>query len=124
MWSVQTKAFTGSSGVVAQQLQACQVEWTKKKDGWKVIEKPGTDFSLDIDLVILATGFLHVAHEGLVKDLNLKLDSRGNIVVDNYQTSNPAVFAAGDTILGPSLVVKAIDTARKAAEAINNSFQC
>lgn len=118
-WSVSTKEFTGGAGIRAEKLRACEVEWFKKKDQWKIKEIPGTDFVLDIDLVILATGFVHVVHDGLVRDMELKLDDRGNIAVNNYQTSNPWVFAAGDTICGPSLVVTAIDTGRKAAAAID-----
>jgi glutamate synthase (NADPH/NADH) small chain len=51
--------------------------------------------------------------------MGLKLDDRGNVAVNNYQTSNPWVFAAGDTVHGPSLVVTAIDTGRKTAAAID-----
>jgi glutamate synthase (NADPH/NADH) small chain len=118
-WSVSTKEFTGGAGIRAEKLHACEVEWFQKKGQWKIKEKPGTDFVLDIDLVILATGFVHVVHEGLVQDMELKLDDRGNIAVNNYQTSNPWVFAAGDTVRGPSLVVTAIDTGRTAAAAID-----
>ena len=74
---------------------------------------------LDVDLVILATGFVHVIHEGLVKDTGLKLDPKGNIIVNNYQTSDPKIFAAGDTVRGPSLIVHAIHSGRQAAEAID-----
>ena len=118
-WSISTKSFTGGAGVIAEKLNACEVEWFKKNNEWKLKEIPNTDFSLDIDLVILATGFVHVVHEGLIKDLDLKLDKRGNVSTDNYQTSNPKVFAAGDTISGPSLVVHAINTGRQAAAAVN-----
>ncbi len=65
-------------------------------------------------------GFVHVLHEGLVKNLDLRLDDNGNVVVNNYQTSRPWVFAAGDTITGASLVVRAIDSGRRAAAAIDN----
>jgi glutamate synthase (NADPH/NADH) small chain len=118
-WSVSTKEFTGGAGIKAEKLHACEVEWFKRKGQWKIKEIPGTDFFLDVDLVILATGFVHVVHEGLVKDMGLNLDDRGNVAVNNYQTSNPCVFAAGDTVCGPSLVVTAIDTGRKAATAID-----
>jgi glutamate synthase (NADPH/NADH) small chain len=64
-------------------------------------------------------GFLHVNHEGIVKSLLLKLDENGNIAVNDSQTSDPAVFAAGDSVLGASLVVKAIDTGRRAADKID-----
>ena len=118
-WSVSTKEFTGGAGITADKLHACEIEWVKKKGDWIIKEIPDTDFILDVDLVILATGFVHVVHEGLIKDMELKLDDRGNVAVDNYQTSNPRIFAAGDTICGPSLVVNAIDTGRQAAAAID-----
>jgi glutamate synthase (NADPH/NADH) small chain len=118
-WSVLTKEFTGGTAVYADKLHCCEVEWTKQQGRWKIKEIPGTDFVLDVDMVILATGFLHVVHEGLIKALALKLDDQGNVAINNYQTSNPKVFAAGDTICGPSLVVRAIDTGRRAAAAID-----
>jgi glutamate synthase (NADPH) small chain len=118
-WSVLTKEFTGGVGVTADKMHCCEVEWVKENGRWKIRELPNTDFVLDVDLVILATGFVHVVHEGLIKDLGIALDEQGNVVVKNYQTSNPKVFAAGDTVCGPSLVVRAIDTGRKAAVAID-----
>lgn len=132
-WSVSTKEFLGGAGINAEKLHGCEVEWIKNNGDWKIRELEGTDFFLDVDLVILAMGFVHVAHEGLVKDTALKLDQRGNIMVkgphfaerwqngnpNNYQTSDPQIFAAGDTINGPSLVVHAIKSGRQAAEAID-----
>jgi glutamate synthase (NADPH/NADH) small chain len=118
-WSISTKAFSGGAGVTSQKLHACEVEWFQKKGQWKIKELPGTDFSLDVDLVILSTGFVHVVHEGLIKDMAIELDKKGNVAVNNFQTSNPQVFAAGDTMCGPSLVVHAIDTGRRAAAAID-----
>jgi glutamate synthase (NADPH/NADH) small chain len=118
-WSVSTKEFTGGAGIIADKLHGCEVEWLKKKCEWKIKEIPLTDFVLDVDLVILATGFVHVVHEGLVKDMELKLDNRGDVSVNNYQTSNPQVFAAGDMVCGPSLIVHAINGGREAAAAIN-----
>ena len=60
-----------------------------------------------------------IVYEGLIKDMALELDKKGNVAVNNFQTSNPQVFAAGDTMCGPSLVVHAIDTGRRAAAAID-----
>lgn len=117
-WSVMTKSFSGVETRVTQ-LHCCQVKWTKENGTWKLKELAGTDFTLEADIVLLAMGFLHVTHEGFVKNLGLKLDKSGNIAVDNYQTSNSRVFAAGDTINGASLVVRAIDSGRKAAAAID-----
>jgi glutamate synthase (NADPH/NADH) small chain len=118
-WSVSTKEFLGGAGINAEKLHGCQVEWSKKNGNWKIKEREGTDFFLDVDLVILAMGFVHVNHEGLVKDTALKLDQKGNIIVKNFQTSNPQIFAAGDAITGPSLVVHAINSGRQAAAAID-----
>jgi glutamate synthase (NADPH/NADH) small chain len=117
-WSITTKGFSGAETRVTK-LQCCKVEWLKKNNSWKIKELPGTEFTLDADIVLLAMGFLHVKHEGIVTDLDIKLDSAGNVAVNNYQTSEPWVFAAGDTVNGASLVVRAIDSGRKAAEAIN-----
>jgi glutamate synthase (NADPH/NADH) small chain len=64
-------------------------------------------------------GFVHVVHEGLVESLQLKLDPRGNIEINDYQTSQPWVFGAGDTVSGASLVVTAINAGRKAADAVD-----
>ena len=118
-WSVYTKKFSGGAGIHAEKLHGCQVEWTKKSDDWKMKEIAGTDFTLKVDLVLLALGFLHVVHEGLIKDLGLRLDEQGNVAVDNYQTSQPWVFAAGDAVSGASLVVHAVNSGRQAATAID-----
>ncbi|MHC4087036.1 MAG: glutamate synthase subunit beta [Planctomycetota bacterium] len=118
-WSVYTKKFSGGAGIRAEKLHGCQVEWVKKSDDWKMKEIAGTDFTLEVDLVLLALGFLHVVHEGLIKDLGLRLDEQGNVEIDNYQTSQPWVFAAGDAVSGTSLVVHAINSGRQAATAID-----
>ncbi|MFZ0033429.1 MAG: glutamate synthase subunit beta [Sedimentisphaerales bacterium] len=118
-WAVMTKKFSGVKTGVAQ-MQCCQVEWMKKNGTWKLKELTGTDFTLKADIVLLALGFLHVTHNGLVKELGLKLDDSGNTAVDNYQTSEPWVFAAGDTVNGASLVVRAINSGREAAKAIDD----
>jgi len=118
-WSVSTKEFLGGAGIYAEKLHGCEVEWFKKNSNWKMREIVGTDFFLDVDLVILAMGFVHVNHEGLIKGTKLKLDQKGNVVVNNYQTSDPQIFAAGDTVDGPSLVVHAINSGRQAAAAID-----
>jgi NADPH-dependent glutamate synthase beta subunit-like oxidoreductase len=114
-----TKKFSGVETRVAE-LQCCQVEWMRKNGSWELKELAGTDFTLKADIVLLAMGFLHVTHNGLIKGLNLKLDDFGNISVDNYQTSEAGIFAAGDTVTGASSVVKAINNGREAAIAIDD----
>jgi NADPH-dependent glutamate synthase beta subunit-like oxidoreductase len=117
-WSILTKTFAGDNGNV-KELHGCEVEWLNVDGNWKLKELPGTEFVLKADLVLLALGFLHVTHEGLVQDLGLQLDPKGNVIVDSYQTSEPWVFAAGDTISGASLVVRAINSGREAAAAMD-----
>jgi NAD(P)H-dependent glutamate synthase small subunit len=116
MWSIGTKQFIGENGRV-KSLKAVKLDWSTG-NACKEIE--GSEFELKADLVFLAMGFVHVEHGPLVKDLNMKLDPRGNIVVDSgFMTSTPGVFAAGDAEMGASLVVRAIYRGRKAAEGVN-----
>jgi glutamate synthase (NADPH/NADH) small chain len=75
----------------------------------------GSAKTIPADLVLLAMGFLHTQHEGLVEQLGVDLDQRGNIVDSDYATSVPGVFAAGDSRRGQSLVVWAISEGRQAA---------
>jgi NAD(P)H-dependent glutamate synthase small subunit len=121
-WGVMTKKFTGYEIRVGQ-LHGCEVEWIRKSDGWKIKELPNTDFVLEAEIVILAMGFVHVVHEGLIKSLGLKLDEHDNVEVNDYQTSQPCVFAAGDAVSGTSLVVRAINSGRGAAVAIDKRLR-
>ncbi len=117
-WSVLTRKLTGVDSGVAR-LEAVEVDWTNDGTGYKMSEKAGSEFSVKADLVLLAMGYLHPEHAGLVQGFSLELDRRGNVIVgQDSQTSKSGVFAAGDTILGASLVVRAIDSGRKAAEGI------
>ncbi len=75
---------------------------------------------MDVDLVILAMGFVHPVHEGMIEELGLILDKRGNVLVDkNHLTSEDNVFSAGDMVSGASLVVRAIYQGRQAAGGID-----
>jgi glutamate synthase (NADPH/NADH) small chain len=115
-WAVQTKAFKGEKNVL-KALVACRVEW---KDG-KLIEIPGSEFEIKADLVLLAMGYVHPVHRGMLDDLAVKYDARGNVAADtdSYRTSMPKVFAAGDTRRGQSLVVWAIREGRQCARSID-----
>jgi glutamate synthase (NADPH/NADH) small chain len=115
-WSTLTKALTGTDGRVTQ-LHACVVAWVAGPNGWQMQEIAGTDLTLPADLVLIAMGFVHVAHAGLVADLGVRLDGRGNVVVDRWMSDVPGVFAAGDTVKGASLVVHAINHGRLCAAA-------
>jgi glutamate synthase (NADPH/NADH) small chain len=82
-------------------------------------EIPGSDIVIGADLVLLAMGFTHVVQGGAVADLGLELDDRGNIRTEgSFHTSNPKVWAAGDSRSGASLVVRAIADGQAAAQAI------
>jgi len=118
-WSVLTKRFSGERGRVTK-LHGVQVEIQQNGDkGLRFMEKPGTDFEVDVDLVLLAMGFTGPQKKGLLKDLDLRLDARGNVVVDkNHMTSVDGIFAAGDVKLGASLIVWAIHEGREAARGI------
>ena len=75
---------------------------------------------LDADLILLAMGFVHCIHEGIVNEFDLELDARGNIKVDaGFQTSKQKVFAGGDSVSGASLVVRAINQGRNLAKSVN-----
>ncbi len=112
-WAVSTVSFHGENGEV-KGLNCVEVDA-------KFQPVPGTEFTLEADLVLLAMGFVHPVHEGLVDGLKLEKDGRGNVKADtnNYQTSNPKVFAAGDIRRGQSLVVWAIREGRQAARAVD-----
>jgi NAD(P)H-dependent glutamate synthase small subunit len=118
LWSVMTTKFTGAENRVSK-IHCCKVDWVQQDNTWKLKEIPGTEVILDADIVLLAMGFVHVVHNGLITELGLELDSRGDVAVKNFQTSQPWIFAAGDTINGASLVVRAIDSGRAAAIAID-----
>ncbi|MFA5039137.1 MAG: glutamate synthase subunit beta [Candidatus Omnitrophota bacterium] len=111
LWGVATKKFSGEAGAV-RKLHGVKVD-----EGFKEI--PGSGFELKCDLVILAMGFTHPAHEGLLKDLGLNLDRFGNISTNNFSASVPKIFAAGDARRGASLVVWAIAEGRGAAREID-----
>src|SRR5208283_3432334 len=81
---------------------------------------PGSEITIDADLVLIAMGFLGPVRNGMIEQLGVQLDKRGNVATDqNYMSSVPGVFAAGDMRRGQSLVVWAISEGRKAAEGVN-----
>jgi NAD(P)H-dependent glutamate synthase small subunit len=121
LWSATAKEFSGSDGRVGQ-VRCVRVRWSAPDAAGQstVSEISGSEFDLKADLVLLAMGFLHAEHGPLVQGLELRTDPRGNIQVsDTCETSAPGVFAAGDAVLGTSLVVRAIKLGRSAAEAVD-----
>ena len=120
-WSVTTKKFEVSDGKVVS-LIIKRVDWAQNNDGGvDLIEVEGTEERLPADLVLLAMGFVHPTHQGMVADLGVVLDDRGNVKANTieYQTSMPGVFCAGDMRRGQSLVVWAIREGRQCAHAVD-----
>ena len=121
-FAVMTKSFTaGPDGRVAA-LNGVRLEWRPSESGsMEMVEVPGSEFTLKADLVLLAMGFVHPVHEGMIEALGVDLDPRGNIKADTdkYTTSLAKVFAAGDMRRGQSLVVWAIREGRQCARSID-----
>lgn len=114
-YCVMTKSFTGSDGHVSQ-LKAVRVEF----EGRNLKEVPGSEFTLDVDLVLLAMGFLGPERKGMLDQLGVAINERGNVTTDaEKMTSVPGIFAAGDMARGQSLVVWAIREGRVAAKSID-----
>ena len=114
-WSIATQKFTGDANGNVKQLHAIRVGPPPKFE-----PIPGSEFTMDADLVLLAMGFLGPVRNGLLEQLKVELDARGNVATNaNYMSSVPGVFAAGDIRRGQSLVVWAISEGRKAAEGVD-----
>jgi len=122
-FAVMTKRLLGENGRVAR-LHAVRLRHLPPdpKTGRRDFEEiAGSDFEIPADLVLLAMGFVHPVQTGLLEDLDVKLDARGNVAADtrSFATSEPGVFAAGDCRRGQSLVVWAISEGREAARAVD-----
>ncbi|MCG6881987.1 MAG: glutamate synthase subunit beta [Deltaproteobacteria bacterium] len=119
-WAVMTQTFLGKKDVVSG-VECVEVDWTREKDGRLKgpVEKPGTGFKQDVDLVILAMGFTAPTRNRIVDNLGVHLNDRRHIQTDDLgMTSVEGIFAAGDMALGQSLVVKAIADGRRTAKGI------
>ena len=120
-WAVLTKRFIGEKGFV-KKISCIKVEFAEA-DGKTcpvMKEVQGSEFEIEADLVILAVGFLHPEHPGLLAGADVELDERGNVKTGaNYMTSVKKVFAAGDMRRGQSLVVWAISEGRRSAHCID-----
>ncbi|MDC7244274.1 MAG: glutamate synthase subunit beta [Sphaerochaetaceae bacterium] len=116
MWSVGSKEFIGKDGRV-KKFSCVNLKWK----GREFTEIPGSEFILDADLVLLSMGFVPYRESPLVKEFGLAVDERGSIAVDSkYRTSKPKIFAAGDAVIGASLVVRAINYGRECAESVDS----
>ena len=119
-YNILTKSFSGRNGRV-EKLHAVRVDWVPGDGGRpQMQEVPESGFEIETDLVLLAMGFLHPEHDGMLSQLGVELDGRGNVVVDqNKMTSVPRVFAGGDMVRGQSLVVWAISEGRDVARGVD-----
>jgi glutamate synthase (NADPH) small chain len=114
-WSIATTKLTGDEDGNVRQLHAVRVGPAPKFE-----PIAGTEFTIDADLVLIAMGFLGPVRNGMIEQLGVQLDNRGNVATDqNYMSSVPGVFAAGDMRRGQSLVVWAIAEGRKAAACVD-----
>jgi glutamate synthase (NADPH/NADH) small chain len=115
-WSINSIEFTGDENGNVKQLHLVRVGPPAKFEAL-----PGTEYTLEVDLVLLAMGFLGPVRTGMIEQLGLAIDNRGNVAANaDYMTSVDGIFAAGDMRRGQSLVVWAISEGRKAAAAIDS----
>jgi glutamate synthase (NADPH/NADH) small chain len=119
-WSVTTRSIEGKDGQVTA-IHCQKVEWVNDQGRWVMKEIPGSEFTLKADLVLLAMGFVHPVRAGLLQELGVAIDERGNVKaeVSDYRTSADKVFVAGDMRRGQSLVVWAIREGRQCARAVD-----
>ena len=114
-WAVGTTSFTGDKSGNVKQLHAIRVGGPPKFE-----PMPGTEFTIEADLVLLALGFIGPVKQGMLEQFGVNLDARGNVATQgNYMSSVPGIFSAGDMRRGQSLVVWAIAEGRSAAKAVD-----
>jgi len=123
IWGVATKAFIGDENGNLKALKIVDLEWTNANDGRpsKFTEKAGSEKEIPCELALLAMGFLHAEPTGLLDELGIELDERGNVKATEqaYQTNIAKVFSAGDMRRGQSLVVWAISEGRECARKVD-----
>ena len=116
-WSMLTKEFISDENGHIKGISIIDIEWKLNPEGIKaeLVEVEGSEREIPCDLALLAVGFVHPQHKGIIEQLGVDLDNRGNVQTKKYQTSVDKVFAAGDMRRGQSLVVWAITEGREAA---------
>lgn len=120
-YNILTKKFSGQDGKL-KHLHGVRLEWGEPDENGRpvMIEQEGSEFELETDLVLLAMGFVHPEHEGMIANLKVELDPRGNVKTNtDKMTSIDGVFAAGDMSRGQSLVVWALAEGREAARGVD-----
>ncbi|MCF6281920.1 MAG: glutamate synthase subunit beta [Candidatus Polarisedimenticolaceae bacterium] len=125
VWSVATKSFVSDEQGNLKAVRCIKVDWQQDDAGqWQMSEVEGSEFELKAELITLAMGFLHPVHQGMLEQLGVELDARGNVEgavegCDAYKTNVDCLFVAGDMRRGQSLVVWAIKEGRQAAKAVD-----
>jgi glutamate synthase (NADPH/NADH) small chain len=122
-WAVATKEFVGDENGNLKALRIVKLEWkfTEEDKPARFVEVQGSEELIPCELALLAMGFVHPQHEGLINELGIELDDRGNVKASekNYQTNISKIFTAGDMRRGQSLVVWAISEGREAARKVD-----
>jgi len=119
-WSLSTLRFIGMQHRVTH-AEVEEIAWDRVNGSFKMKSVSDTRQQIDTDLILLAMGFVHPIHEGLLTDLGISLDIRNNVQVDNHMATNiDKVFATGDAVNGATLVVTAIASGRRAAKKIDD----
>jgi len=120
-WSILTKEFIGDKKGNVKALNVVDIEWKVDQETKRPVfqEINGTERQLPCDLALLAIGFVHPEHDGVINQLGIGVDERGNVKDKNYQTNLEKVFSAGDMRRGQSLVVWAIAEGREAAISVD-----
>lgn len=118
-WAIQTKEFIGDEQGNLKGLKLVEIEWKIENGRMSSVEIPNTEREIPCEVALLAMGFISPQHEGMLNDLGVEFDDRGNVKAQNYQTNNPKVFTAGDMRRGQSLVVWAISEGREAAREVD-----
>jgi glutamate synthase (NADPH/NADH) small chain len=122
-WAIATKNFIGDENGNLRALNIVDLEWTISDDGRpaKFVEKEGSEREIPCELALLAMGFVHPQHDGLINQLGIELDERGNVKASEqaFQTNIHKIFTAGDMRRGQSLVVWAISEGRECARKVD-----
>ena len=123
-WAQLTKEFIGDENGKVKALRIVDIQWDGKEDGSNGFkEMPGTEREISCDLALLAVGFVHPQYDGMLQQLGIEVDGRGNVVDENYKTNLDKIFTAGDMRRGQSLVVWAIAEGREAAVVVNGFLE-
>ncbi|WP_236977956.1 glutamate synthase subunit beta [Membranihabitans maritimus] len=120
-WAILTKRFVGDDKGNLKGVELVDIEWKINPDTGKseFVEIEGSAREIPCELALLAIGFIHPEHKGMLDDLGVEYDPRGNVLAENYQSSVDGIFVAGDMRRGQSLVVWAISEGREAALAVD-----